>query len=264
MPACTQLAQLSAVGENTRPWSPCQLVHYGISSTPCKHRQSFFFSPRATRCARRQSRPRSMRSPANNRTQNMPPAHSARMRRSMMSCPSFAYIILLLARLSPVVTAAPTARTTLPVDAAEAARARLQWEKEHAGALPWEMAGPDELWECVEWGYETLGWAAARPFCSVIADDPHWVRSLASCGSWHAAHMSSTQAYSLPSRMRACSALPTHSLRPALWRRVSVAWRGLPQSSHGVGRATGHAPAAHTLIACLKRALSLKYPTHLG
>jgi len=58
---------------------------------------------------------------------------------------------------------------------AELARERLAWEKSHAGSLPWELALPDELWDCVTWGWSLGG----GRFC--FASEPGANSSFAAC-----------------------------------------------------------------------------------
>jgi hypothetical protein len=51
---------------------------------------------------------------------------------------------------------------------AESLRLRLQWERDNQGALPWELAQPDDEWECLVWGHqrqELYEWTFS--FCTV-------------------------------------------------------------------------------------------------
>jgi len=58
-----------------------------------------------------------------------------------------------------------------------AAAAREQWEREHQGALPWELAMDDDLWECVVFGWR--GDRAATRYCAAFRDDVtmRWCRT---------------------------------------------------------------------------------------
>ena len=48
-------------------------------------------------------------------------------------------------------------------DASARAAERLAFEKAHANELPWELALPDEEWECVTWGFLPTGRMCMRP-----------------------------------------------------------------------------------------------------
>ena len=80
---------------------------------------------------------------------------------------------------SPPFVASPPQPSPPPADVLRSAvLERREWEAAHAGALPWQLAAPDDTWECVLFGWERpLQPMKSDPYCETLAPAPAWCRS---------------------------------------------------------------------------------------